>query len=695
MSLLNALVLAASMTAPDTMVVPVPEVVVSATRTATRQVDVPASTSVVTGEELRRRGTRTLAEALQDVVGLDTGEGSDNGARLPNIGMWGLKEFDALLVTLDGVPVGGPFNPSLAQIPVEEIDRIEIVKGPQGTLYGVSAFAGMIQVFRRGAEAGGFVRAGGGSFSQGSGAFAWSRTLSGGTDLAIRGAYGRSDGWQDRTADQLFHGSVSLGRALGRGRVALDVNGMSDRQDWGTPMPFENGAPVPELTIDRNYAFGGAKIDHQIFGGNLRVSYPLSATMRLENTLALTSDAQHFVRSFPGEIVPDTLESEGLDVKPTETSFYEDARLVTLLQAGGTHELVTGAALTWGETRGPVKEYEFDQVLSQYPSIANVNSLTPVDERDFEDGRHFLGVYVHDTWTPHPQFSLAAGGRFDATSEELETEVDGPVLGPTKVKDKKETTGLSGDVSVLVRGLANEGPFLKAANFYGSLKHSFKPAAPNLSEAEDAEILDPEHTTSWEVGFKGRAVDGWSFNASYFDMDFKDMVVSILGPGGGPELTNAGEQRFKGAEFELGWTPAAVRGLGLTLGYAHHDARFVDFTFVTPDSQLRDVSGKQLELVPREMVSGRVSYRSEAGPGGFVAVRYQGERPLTRRNTFFADPFTEVDAGLSFSRAAWTLAVVGRNLGDSRHVVTESEIGDSQHYLAPPRRFSGELTLHF
>src|SRR5215510_6372299 len=168
--MLSELLLLAAMSGAasgDTMVVPFPEVVVSATRTPTHAIDIPNGTAIVTGAELRRRGTHTLAEALQDVVGLDTGEGSDNGSRLPNVGLWGLKEFDALLFTYDGVPVGGPFNPSLSQIAVEDIDRIEIVKGPQGTLHGVSAFAGMIQVFTRSAAEGTEVRLSGGSFSEG------------------------------------------------------------------------------------------------------------------------------------------------------------------------------------------------------------------------------------------------------------------------------------------------------------------------------------------------------------------------------------------------------------------------------------------------------------------------------------------------------------------------------------------------
>ena len=110
--------------------------VVSATKAEEDALDVAAPVSVVSGDELRRHGAKTVAEALQDVAGLDTGNGSDNGSRLANIGVWGLKEFDALLVTVDGVPAGGPFNPSLAQISVEDVDRIEIVKGRRGRSTG-------------------------------------------------------------------------------------------------------------------------------------------------------------------------------------------------------------------------------------------------------------------------------------------------------------------------------------------------------------------------------------------------------------------------------------------------------------------------------------------------------------------------------------------------------------------------------
>ncbi len=57
--------------------------------------------------------------------------------------------------------------------------------------------------------------------------------------------------------------------------------------------------------------------------------------------------------------------------------------------------------------------------------------------------------------------------------------------------------------------------------------------------------------------------------------------------------------------------------------------------------------------------------------------------------------FYEWDAGISWENEWLRVAVNARNLGDNRRPVTESEIGDSQYYIAPPRRFVAELTVRF
>jgi outer membrane receptor protein involved in Fe transport len=681
------------------------QISISATKLPRRTEEVANGVTIVSGDELRRRGTRTLAEALQDVVGLDTGEGSDNGTTVPNLGLWGLKEFDALLVTLDGVPVGGPFNPSLTQIPVQDIDRIEIVKGPQGTLYGVSAFAGTVQVFTRSSESGLLhASAGGGSFSSWHGAASIHKEISEATKLYLSLGTQRSVGWQDRTRSEDDRGRIVLSHSFGKANASADVGTYYVTQEWGSPLPVDAGAPIAGFAVDRNYAVGGARLDHHVVSGNMRIVAPLSDRVRLENTFGAYQDRQASVRSFiepdpatsaPGVVTP----SQGVYLNPIEKAVFEELRLVGQFEAGGRHDLVTGAAVTYGRVTAAGEGFDFDQTLGDFSTIPDVNSLPAGDLRSFHDRRTFTGAYARDEWTPVNALTIGGGARYDNASETLHAQAQeqGPPLGPLEVADDHRVDhAWSGDVSGLVRLLRNPTPRLDAVNLYVSWKSSFKPAAPNLQEPEGAKILDPEHTRSLEVGLKTRALDRQvALDASWFDMKFRNMVVSTLDASLNPVLVNAGSERFKGIEVELTVHPNALPGSTLSLGYAHHDARFVQFTFVAPDGSLRDVSGKQIELVPREMLSARLDLQAASGIGAFAAVRGQGRRPLTRRNTFWADGYAEYDAGLSYAVSRYRVSVIGRNLGDDRHYVTESEIGDSQFYVAPQRRVSAEFGISY
>ena len=178
-------------------------------------------------------------------------------------------------------------------------------------------------------------------------------------------------------------------------------------------------------------------------------------------------------------------------------------------------------------------------------------------------------------------------------------------------------------------------------------------------------------------------------------MIFENLVVSNVGPDGTPQLLNAGSERFQGSEFTLGYRPAALSGLSFLAGYAHHDARFIEFSFLNAEGQLRVVNGKRLELVPRDLWNARLEYATGSGPSAFFALRHQNRRPLNRRNVNYTDSFFESDAGFGWDFPWGRISVVGRNLGDSRHYVAESEIGDSQFYIASPRRFTAEVAFRF
>jgi outer membrane receptor protein involved in Fe transport len=706
--LLSACAVTARAADPDTVFMQHPPgkygIVVSATKTSKAALDIPNGTAVVSGADLRARGAHTLGEALVDVVGFESGGGSDNGSRLPNVGMWGLKEFDAMLITLDGVPVGGPFVPALSQISVDDIDRIEIVKGPQGTLYGMSAFAGMVQVFtdRDAPAAPRSITLGGGSFGNGNGRLGIHQALNDDWAIDVAGSGMSEDGWQDRTHSRVARGRVSISGKLGGARHWFDLSGLSDKQDWGTPVPVDAGEVVPGFDRKHNYAVGGAVVEHNVFALTHCFSTPAFEHTSFENTAGLTHDRGNSIRNFFADFPdPDTVGSAGVAIQPRETDFFDDARFISRFSLSGQHELVTGAAITWGRTKAAGIGFDFDQSISNSASIPDWQDIPVGDHRHYEDRRTFVGVYAHDSWTPVSLFTLSGGGRWDQANEKLHAfgqEEGAPE--PDVADDARTDKSWSGDLGLVVRLISGEGRAgVGALNAYGNWKSSFKPAAPNLNEAEGAHILDPERTHSMEGGLKGAAFgDQLMFAASIFEMDFHNMVVSVVSASGEPELVNAGHERFKGYEVEATIAPKALKGLTLSGGYAHHDPRFVKFSFFadpTDITSLRVVDGKLLELAPQEMYNARAGFAPSKAFSVWGALRHQGTRALNRRNGFWADAFDEIDAGANLSHKGTTLAVAGRNLGDTEFIVSESEIGDSQFYFAPPKRFTASLSFAF
>ena len=127
---------------------------VTATRTPGGRRDRPRL-----GHRDLRRGARapaapsTCPRALALAAGISVAPGGDNGpaGSVPEI--WGLREFDAFLLVVDGVPWGGAFNPALPTLDLNDVERIEILRGAAPVIYGATSFVGVIHVIHRAAGA--------------------------------------------------------------------------------------------------------------------------------------------------------------------------------------------------------------------------------------------------------------------------------------------------------------------------------------------------------------------------------------------------------------------------------------------------------------------------------------------------------------------------------------------------------------
>lgn len=130
-----------------------PEIVVTPTRQAQTVDESLATVTVITREQLERSQAVTLPDVLRTVVGVDSVSNGSLG-KVTSVFMRG-TEADHVLVLIDGVKIGSPTLGvvSFQDLPVNQIERIEVVRGPRSSLYGSEAIGGVIQIFTRQGEA--------------------------------------------------------------------------------------------------------------------------------------------------------------------------------------------------------------------------------------------------------------------------------------------------------------------------------------------------------------------------------------------------------------------------------------------------------------------------------------------------------------------------------------------------------------
>ena len=129
-------------------------VVVTATAAPEPQTDLGAATTVITREEIQKRELRTVADVLRSVPGLDLVQSGDSGA-IASVFLRGSNSNHALLL-IDGVRMNSPYfaGYDFSTLTTENVERIEIVRGPFSALYGSDAMGGVIQIFTRAAATG-------------------------------------------------------------------------------------------------------------------------------------------------------------------------------------------------------------------------------------------------------------------------------------------------------------------------------------------------------------------------------------------------------------------------------------------------------------------------------------------------------------------------------------------------------------
>ncbi|MFN7955454.1 MAG: TonB-dependent receptor [bacterium] len=672
-------------------------VVVTATKLPEELQLVPVTVSVVSGDELRARGVVDLRTALSLTAGVDVSPGSDAGPAGSVPALWGLREFDAFLLVVDGVPWGGAFNPALATLDLTDVERIEVLRGAAPVSYGATSFVGVIHVIHHAAgKTPGRLSVAGGDRDTAVASASASLPALGALEhsLTVNGETRRFS--QDDARVQRIHALYRAGADLGIGHAHLDVDVTSLRQDPASPHPREGSELTRRFPLDANVNPADAEQDQDRIQLNAGLTKDFGGVAWTTLYSVAYTDFRN-VRGFLREDFADdgvTPNADGFAQDVYTTDMYFDSFL-------GFHPLETlgvAVGVDWLYGDGLQASENFEYAVLPDGSNRPLTSSLPVDERTrLTDRRHFAGVYSQVDWKPWERLDVIGGIRLNATFEKREGAVTPSEEGGEEAesgsddRDELRASGMIGASYALWMDGSDR------FSVFGNYRNTFKPAVVDFGPEAEDKILEPEEAESLEGGFRGRMLDGrldWS--ASYFYMTFQNLVIAE-NVDGLPGKANAGEERFQGAELEAELT--LIDDLRCVANYAYHSAKFTDFARLRPDGSTQQLAGNYLELSPKHLGGVGLVYAPATGIQGSVAWRYVGDRFLNKGNTSVAPHFHTVDAGVGYRVAILekpvTFRVDGQNLTNARDAVTESELGDAQFYRMSGRSVLGSVALEF
>lgn len=504
------------------------EVVVTATRTDVPSGQIGASTRVVSDDELQSRLLVPVSDALRATVGTTVARSGGVGTTTSLFVRGG--ESDYTKIFLDGIPLnepGGFFD--FTNLLAENLESVEIVRGPQSALFGSDAVAGVVQLFTRRGRAETrrprfVVGLEGGNLATWRGRVG----LSGATgrfDYSLAGARFSTD---NRSPNNAFHNttlSANLGLRL-NDRTSLRLVGRGELGRVGTPGQTAFARPDRDAFLRRRDAEAGVTLWNQTASSwEQRLSYSFTQSRQVSRDLI---EDPPFTPSFQGRTAPFPFfdfTSDFLNLtRRHHLSYQSDWRTGSVGRAAGQHQITF--AFEWDGERGFLGDRLFPgaEVHARRDNFGWVGQWQGIWSRLYltlggrvEDNDSFGTAVV-------PRASLAyyprrSGGR----------------LGATKLKFNF--------------GLGIKEP---------SLIESFSPSPFFLGNPD----LAPERTRSFDVGVEQRFWhDRGKLEVNWFDNRFRDLIgfeitdfVTFAGT-----FFNLGKTKAKGAEVVLELAPR--RGL--------------------------------------------------------------------------------------------------------------------------------------
>ena len=695
------------------------EIIVTAQKRAEGLSDVPISISAVSGKQVESYGQTNLEQISSSVPNLKiTQTAIANRIAIRGIASGDNKGFEqSVAMFVDGVYYG---RDQLSRLPLVDMERVEVLRGPQPTLFGKNAIAGAVNITTR-SPTDEFEGSISGLYEFNHKEFQLTGVLSGplseGIEARVVGYHRSMDGYFYN--QELDRDEPNVDEYYFRGKLEFDKGGpfaaelkleYADFEMKGQPRDVFGAVGIYNavfqgpffVSTDADYVRedNGYESKNKVFGATLNADLELG-----EHTLTSVSSLLDYKTR---EIVDVDFSGisflDGTNLREDYRQFSQELRLTS----PGTEAFNYIAGVYYQHAKLDVQDFTlfnptFLALGAPFSALGDTSN-----DRDYTQKSDLISAFAQGELSVTDQLRITAGARFNhekkSGSRSLAI-VQGPLsVAPAPVVAAVfralniEAHSISGKISedsfnpmVNVQYDATDDLMVYASYAKGTKAGGFDIRSNSLPTSTTvarpgAFIFEDESADNFEAGlkYKGRNI---AFNLSVYRTDYKDLQVNIFDGTLNFNVRNAAEARTQGVEADF--RAALAPGLTVSGAVAYLDFKFTNFTdgqcyyLQTPGPNgFCDYSGKRNALSPKWSGNLNLDYTTPVTSSMKVAFNINADFSSSFIAAANLDPRTHQDGYVKLgARLAlaevddrWEVALIGRNLTNQRILQTASSM---------------------
>lgn len=656
------------------------DITVEASRTVSRLIDLPLPASILRSDQLRTGEVYSLKQVAVLVPNMVM---PDYGSRLTSPvfirGIGSRINAPSVGLYVDYVPY---FDKSSFDFDFLDVEKVEVLKGPQGTLYGRNSMGGMIHVVSRSPMT-----------HQGTHLF---------LSAAEYGSYRLKASHYSKLSDKLAF-SLMGGYQHQDGFFTNQYSGK--KVDWLNT--YSGGGrlvckPLDALTLDYT-----ASAEYSKQGGYPYALY--DAVSRKVNPVNYDRQSS-YRRTLLSQALHAKYTAENWEVLQTLTGQYlDDAQLIdqdfspdTLYFARQYQNQKMLSEELLFRSKG---KHKVDWLFGLFGFVHRLDNKVSVDtyrsflfyQKDYFQNLRGAAAFGQLTWHATNNFTLIGGLRLDGETSTMHYQYNGTSKG--KKQPVVDTVYRSLNEHILLPKVALNYR-MGGLSVYASYATGYKPGGYNSTFEKPEQLqFKSEKSYNYEAGLKGEVLNGvLFFDLALFTTDLRNQQIYRTAPSGrGSYLDNAGTSRNKG--FEISASAKPLSGMDVLLSYGLTDATIKRYVKDTTTNY----NGRKTPYIPRNTFSGQLSQEFRIHSLKYldnvrlnVLYQYIGKQYWDLNNKFAQEGYGLLQAKAAFSYRNACVEFWGKNLLNTEYTAFLFESSNKQYaQTGKPAQLGVNITLDF